>query len=504
MSIVNRRRAGTHKLTLGKVFTGRLAGPALLVIARYTTNIIGPFVSLLVVRYLGAYDYGVYASAVAITTFFGILPDFGLQQAALEAHGLARASLRSILRSMLQLGFVFSLLAAAASSVWVLVGGYDLVVQHLVALLVIEFFQRPVLSTVTVKLQVQGMYGRLALWNLAASSVRWIGTAMAMVVDSHIYGLVAWPVLMSWALIGAMVLYERAETPGKVPAHPTTQASLKPLELMSRSVRFGSSGALHQVYHRFDSVLLSLVRDPVEVGAYAVAFRVIQLLNNFPGVVFGQVLYPKYFRWFRNERNKIVLYYRLMSKLMLSISFVATTLVTIFSRDAIELIFGASQEMTAVLLGVMAWSLPGRFVGASAGTVLTTGNQIEKKIQLQAILAAFSLALNVILIPRHGAFGAAAMLVATDFLLACLFARAVKRVYGLSLWESRRIRIMAVVLVMIGLLTTFSSIEAFIILRVLSVLAVVALGVMFVAASMSREETREVGRLLGLGSGEGS
>src|SRR5690606_28864934 len=89
-------------------------------------------------------------------------------------------------------------------------------------------------------------------------------------------------------------------------------------QLFVRSWRFGLSSAMHQVYHRFDSLLLSLTRDPFEVGAYSVAFRVIQIINSFPGIVFNQVLYPKYFRWFHSSPEKISLYYRMITKWMLA------------------------------------------------------------------------------------------------------------------------------------------------------------------------------------------
>lgn len=499
VSMVGNNSLSPYKAIVRKFISGKLAGPVFLVGARYLTNVVGPLISLLVVRYLGPYDYGVYASAVAITTFFGIVSDFGLQQAALEAFGLRHASTRSILRSMVQLGFGFSFVALAASVLWVLLGHYDQLVTSLVVLLGIEFFKRPILTAVTVGLQVKGMYGRLAAWNLAISSARWIGTVVAMLIGARLYGLIGWPLVISWVVVGFMVVLERSRVLKETIAGSRGRHEIGPFQLLGRSLRFGSSGALHQVYHRFDSVLLSLVRDPLEVGAYSVAFRVIQLLNSLPGVVFNQVLYPKYFQWFRNARARVALYYHLMSKLMLGISVVLASLVSLFSKDVVTLIFGSSQEMAALFLGLMAWSLPGRYVGASAGAVMTTGRQIEKKIQMQAVLAVFSLALNSFAIPAFGAWGATGMLVATDCLLSFLFARAVRKSQKLNLWDRCQTAFTVVLFVVISLLATVATFNSSLPIRILSGLLILLFGLVFVRFTFDVSEKNEILRLLGFG-----
>src|SRR5690606_2196157 len=129
--------------------------------------------------------------------------------------------------------------------------------------------------------------------------------------------------------------------------------------------------------------------------------------------VFNQVLYPKYFRWFKSGRSLVALYFRMTSKWLLATSAALAVVISLFSTEFVSLVFGASHLTSAsYFLVVMAWSLPGRYVGASIGALLTTGDQIEKKIKLQAALAIAHVSLSVFLIPRYGAAAAAVLLTA--------------------------------------------------------------------------------------------
>ncbi len=394
----------------------RLAGPVALLVSRYAVNVIGPLVALLVVRYLGPERYGLYASAAAVTSLFGVLSDFGLQQAGLEMATGMGASLPAVTRGIIRVGALYTLVAYGAVALWLIVGDYDREIVWLGLLLGLGFFQTPLLTSVTVALQTKGRYARLAMWNLLASATTWVGTLVAILVDAGLYGVVGWPVVAGWIRTGLMLLAERRLL-GLGNCTLSDMGLMSDRRLLGRSCKFGASGVAHSVYHRSDAALLSVMRDPLEVGQYMLAFRIIELLNAFPGVVFNQVLYPKYFGWFSKAPQRVSLYYGLTFKVMAVVGVMAATALSLWGGNVIAALFGDGYRLSAELLVIMVWSVPARFLAAASGALLTTGGEIDRKIRAQGIIAVINVGLNLALIPFFGAHASAAVLVLTDSLL---------------------------------------------------------------------------------------
>lgn len=409
----------------------RLAGPLALLVSRYAVHIVGPLVGLLVVRYLGSEKYGLYASAAAVTSLFGVLADFGLQQAGLEMASSPGSSLRLVRQTIIRIGALYSTVAYGAVAAWLYWGPYEHTIVALGLLSGLGFFQVPILTSVTVVLQLRGLYSRLAFWNLLASATTWVGTLVAILVDAGLTAIVGWPVLAGWARTVVMLVVERKLLANEIDGAGRLCDTHK-YPVFQRSWKFGLSGIAYNVYHHAGPALLSLLRSPVEVGQYALAFRVIELLNAFPGIVFNQVLYPKYFKWFATEPKRVSLYYGLTFKIMAAIGVLAAVATSLWGAEVVALAFGDGYQLTGPLLGVMAWSVPVHFLAAAIGALLTTGGGIDVKVRIQGLMAVVNMAFSLVLVPSLGARGSALTLVLTELLLVAAYGIAVYRWKGLS------------------------------------------------------------------------
>lgn len=481
---------------LRSVVRSRLAAPTILLVSRYAANVIGPFVGLLLVRYLGPEPYGLYASATAVTSLFAVLCDFGLQQAALEMASTGQYPVSAVVRGILRLGTLYTLMAYSAVVLWVIAGPYQTVTAWLALVTALGFFQAPLLTAVTAALQVQGRYGRLALWNWLASLTSWAGTLAAILTDAGMYAVVTWPLVMGWVRTATMIMWERRAL-GLTGDRSGWPLPVPSKVLLRRSWRFGSSGIMHQLYHRSDAALLSLMRDPLEVGQYAVAFRLVELLNAFPGVVFNEVLYPKYFRWFAHARHKVAQYYEFTFKWMLMVGLIAASVTTIFGRDAVFLVFGSAQQPSAAFLSVMVWAVPARYLAASAGAVLTTGYQIEKKLKIQVGLALLNVGMNAFLIPRYGGMASAALMVATDAALLTAYTIAVHRAQGLFPWVSSRQLVLGVLLAGACLGIALLAPPEGVGIRAAATMVAIAMAGVYGWLTLSASDWSELRRLLG-------
>ena len=390
----------------------KLFGPTLLMIAQYTTIIVSPLVNLLVVRYLGVESFGYYASAIAITSFFVLLADFGLQQSILHLN--AQNPSPTIVKKGLILGLIYTLGAYLFTALWFNLFDYVELVKILGLLLGISYFRTIIVSILSAGLQVEGKYTRIAVWNLNISTSQWLTTLLVMFAGGGIYTLILLPLIIGLFIALLMLFIEGKHL--KVFARNTHSTSSYS-DLARNSVSFGLTGSMYQIYHRSDGAILSAARNPIEVGQYTVAFKIMELFYQFPGVLFNQILYPKYFAWSQKDPARLQFYYQMMNKIVFTIGMIATIFVLLFGTDLIRIIFGESQGDSAYYLFLMSFSVPLFFIASSMGSLLTTGGYLKTKIKIQMVVAILNVALNIIFVPIYGAVAAAILVVLTNVFL---------------------------------------------------------------------------------------
>ncbi|MFC5701785.1 oligosaccharide flippase family protein [Cohnella faecalis] len=406
----------------------KMIGPAMLIGAQYSTQIIAPLVSLLVVRYLGSEQFGLYASAMAITALLSVMPDFGLQQAALNMSARKEWTIQAILRKSLTVGLQYSLITFLLTVVWLYAIDYEMTTRLLGLMLGLTFFRISIVTVLTTGLQIQGKYGTIAVWNVAVGASQWISTLAAILAGASLYWLVLGPIVVSLVL-ACLMLVAVGRKLGLFPgANGGADRSLIPVkQLLNGSWNYGLAASMHQLYYKSDVAILSATRQPVEVGQYTVAFRIIELFFLFPGVVFNQVLYPKYCIWCRENIPKLRLYYGIMNKVMVAAGLLAAMILVLFGKEIVGLLFGESQLEAAGFLLILALAIPLRFWVSSAGAVLTNDGLIKTKLKIQCGIAVLNVGLNVLFIPRFGGEAAAINMIVTHIVLLAAYTYAAHR-----------------------------------------------------------------------------
>lgn len=399
-----------------RFFQSKAFGPLLLLIAEYTTKIIGPFISIILVRYLGVDDYGIYSSAIAVTSFLTILPDFGLQQASLKLSTEPEIKLNQLVKSSLYTSFVYTLLTIIFLTGWLYLFSYENMIKIVAYITALSFLRLAIRRAITTLLQIQQKYTRIAVWNVIINSLQWISTLIGIFMGIGLIPLVLAPQLVTLFITLLMLIVEGNKINLFSVINPfKNNVSYK--TLVQHSLEFGTANSMHQLYHRSDALILSASRSPTEVGFYNIAFRLAGFVYFFAGVLFNQVLYPLFFKWSKSNRERYLLYYRLLNKQMILIGFIAMTYIVLFSNDLITIIFGYTETNAITLLKIMMLAVPFRFLVISTGAILTTDNLVRERIKIQSKIAIVNVGLNALLVPIYGGIVAAILMVVTDILL---------------------------------------------------------------------------------------
>jgi O-antigen/teichoic acid export membrane protein len=368
-----------------------------------------------IARRFGAHQTGLFFLAFTLLTVLSVLGRFGLDTAVvrLAARLFAEGDVggvRGVRRTavLLSLG-VSALLAAAlyaasgalASSVFKDRG----LVPHLrivavaIPFLSLAFLNSELLRALRrVELSVflkQILMYLVANLLLALSLARSTAAATAIFALSVLVGAAAGEALLRLRLRRE----SRRSAAGSVAPYP-----LRSLLALSSPLLAVALSTL--VLQWTDTLLLGVLADARAVGVYNVAMRVAQLLT-FVLVSMNTLIAPQFSVLFQAGRlEELADLFRRATVAMLALTSPPLVLLLLFPRQVLGL-FGAEFTAGAGVLIVLAI---GQFVNAVTGPVgfLLTMTRYERIFAATAAgTAGLDIALNALLIPRHGMLGAA-------------------------------------------------------------------------------------------------
>lgn len=156
---------------------------------------------------------------------------------------------------------------------------------------------------------------------------------------------------------------------------------------------------------RVDQVFIRHYLDVATVGLYGVAVQLSELWQFFPGIILATV-FPALVR----ARNHPLIYRKRFFSLMAVIvvyGVIVSLIVTIAAPLLIRVIYGAAFTGSIPLLQIYIWSLTGQVLGFAMTYFLITENL--RVVQVVSALPPMltNVLLNIILIPKYGASGAA-------------------------------------------------------------------------------------------------
>lgn len=159
------------------------------------------------------------------------------------------------------------------------------------------------------------------------------------------------------------------------------------------------------IYHRIDQVMLhNMVNDRV-LGNYVAAVRLTELVNVLPIAVMASV-FPILSQT-AMEHDRFHHYLRLSFRSLMVVAFAGCIFATLFAGPIVHLLYGEKFTAAGPILAVLIWSEVPVFFGVVMSNALVARNLQNYLPLATGVGAAANVALNLYLIPRWGAMGAA-------------------------------------------------------------------------------------------------
>jgi O-antigen/teichoic acid export membrane protein len=175
------------------------------------------------------------------------------------------------------------------------------------------------------------------------------------------------------------------------------------------------------VFFRFDTFILQPYGGAHAVGAYDAAYKLPNAATEIPFYI-TMALFPLLSRFAVENRERFAQTYHLALKFLLLLAFPAAMLTCVLATEVIYLL-GGSEFLpdSAVALAILIWFLPLSYVNAVTQYALIALDR-QRTITVAFLIAAvFNIAVNMLAIPRYGAYGYVPASVVTILTEAVLF-----------------------------------------------------------------------------------
>lgn len=410
-AVIRRRLDGQHNLQ------GIIGNIGWLFVDKILRMGVGFFVGVWVTRYLGPERYGALNFAKAFVALFSVLATLGLEEIVVRdiVHDpscrdetLASAFILKLLGSGLTIALAIATIVfirPAETLYWGLVG-IAAAATVFQAFDVIDYaYQAEVRSKYTVYAR-NGAFLLIALLKVTLIVIRapLVAFAWAALAET------------AFASLGLLVI---CRYQGKsIKARVATFSRAK--RLLRQSWPLVISSIFVIILLRTDQVMLGQMRGDRDVGIFSAALALSEIWYFVPLAITSSV-FPAMANAWRTDQD---LFYQRIGQLyvlMIWLSLVVAIPLTLFSNKIVAILYGRDFHATGSVLAIHCWAGVFLFLGVVSNMWYLLENLNHYTLYRCILGAAVNVGLNFILIPTHGANGAAVSTLIAQFATSYLF-----------------------------------------------------------------------------------
>jgi O-antigen/teichoic acid export membrane protein len=373
-------------------------GAAVSVLGAVVTRLTSAAAVVVLARQLDTGEFAVFAFGTAFATFFSTIADLGLDTVTIRELAARPDDRGETLGS-----------AIAAKAMTVLVAAS---LGAGVALLYDGQLQTAGLVGAAAVLQgIPGTYGVVLTADVQLTAPTAIRTgalvaSSAAAVAIALAGAGAITVLVVQAAIGSMsgfvllaVARRRAPLTLRV-----ARRRIRALLREAAPVAFATVAVV--LFARVDQLLLGALGEERDLAAYGVIVRVVDVLNFVPIAIITVVL-PAVASLKAADEARVRRLTMRGNRYLACVALPAAAVATAVGGPVLDLVFGGAYADDGLVLAVLLWAHAFAFAFLMSRQVLIGLDRATELARLSWVAAAVNVVLNILLIPPHGALGAA-------------------------------------------------------------------------------------------------
>jgi len=393
-------------------YTRRIAHNTIIqIIGKTISTIIGVVVIGMLTRYLGQAGFGQYTTIMAFLQFFGILVDMGLYIILVKKISEPEADADSIVSNIFTLRLISAVIFLGIAPLVVLFFPYPAIVKWGVLITTLSFL------CITLDQVLAGVFQK----NLRMDKVTIAEVVGRLFLVSSTYLVIKSEAGLLWVMVSVVLgslanflltfLFSRKFVHIKLNFDFTVWK-----KIIKETWPIALSIAFNLVYFKADTIILSLFRKVEDVGIYGASYKVLEVLTTFPAMFAGLVLPLLAGAWAMRDMEKFKRVLRKAFDFMVMIAIPLAIGTLFLAKPVMNLVAPEFTDSPRVLqLLIFATSII--FVGNLFGNTVVAINKQKTMMWVYLMVAIISLAGYLIFIPIYSYFGAAAMTIASEFMV---------------------------------------------------------------------------------------
>jgi O-antigen/teichoic acid export membrane protein len=385
------------------------------------STIVGLFSLALITRYLGQTGFGEYTTITTFLTFFAVIADLGLTLVTVQMISGEKNEENKILNNLFSLRLVSAVLFISIAPLTVIFFPYSATVK-IGVLITAAAFVFPALNQVMIGLfQKKLNMDKSALAEIISRVILLIGIILTQKLNAGLIGILIASVVS--AAISFLLHYIFARKFAVIKIEFDLSLWKK---IISRSWPLAITIVLNLIYMRADTLILSLFRGPEVVGLYGAAYKIIDVLTTLPFMFAGLVLPILTAAWLENNHDY---FKKILQKSFDFMAIIAIPLVIgtqFLGKSIMIFVAGSSFAISGNILRILILAVAAIFLGTIFSHAVIAIDKQKKMIGFYVFTSISSLSAYLFFIPRYSYFGAAAVTIYSEVLIAifsayCIF-----------------------------------------------------------------------------------
>lgn len=381
-------------------FRTGIANASYLAIGNVATQIIVFVGFIYIARWLGKENYGVYATVGAFVTMFTMFTLGGLDKVLIREGSKGLSSLESLYNRAVGVRLFFLFVAMTLCVLCAFFAPYDLQTRLFIVLFSFQIFYQGMTAFFSTIYQVVEKMKYISIFNIVNRTL-FVLLAIGFLYAGH--GILSL-IIISFVVNAGTLVCNYLVTRGFVKFNVFSKLLFEK-QLLKPSLSFSLFSVVSVLSSRFDLFLISILGTPVEVGIYAVAYKLAlqgQMLRNVNAMAFFPI-FVKRFHEGKVSGAQLLKYAVAFFFGILAVSAV----VSYFCTNIVTFILGDEYREAGKLLSILIFYLATLW-GTLPFTIAAQATYNENlMLKIRTVMAVFNVTLKYVFFNIYGLIGVA-------------------------------------------------------------------------------------------------
>lgn len=389
---------------------------ALNTIVSAAARIIGTALALfsigLMTRYLTKTEWGEYSIMLTFGGIFAVFAEFGLYQLMMREISRGSADESKIASRIFSLRLLIGLFIFALAPLASLLFPYSSRAQWGILAGMAGFWLMSGEQVLVGIFQKYLRMDKVALGELASRAVQ-LGLIVLFIKLNYGFFAIIGSFVLS-ALVNFLLVFWLAKRTVALRLSFEWPAARR---LLMESYPLALVNILTMIYFSTDSLILSIFWPAADVGAYRLAYKVLENLIFFPAMFVGLIM-PVFSQTAFGGRERFRDIFQRAFNVLAIFAAPLVAGILFVSPAIVQLLGGGNYPEAAVILNILIFAVGIIFFGTNLSFALIALEKQKSLLKIAAAAAIFNLVFNFLLIPRYSYYAAAAGTVLTELFAA--------------------------------------------------------------------------------------